>query len=261
MITLSFVIPVFNEENRIKQALRELKQSTFIRDFRLEKVIFVNDGSTDKTTAIIRKQKKAIEKRLNAQVEIISYKKNKGKGYAIRLGMLSSSSDYTLFFDADMSTPLTEIKKIIPWMKKGIDAIIGTRKNGKATVIKYQPLYRQLLGKGFTSITNTVLQKRVTDYTCGFKAFSKQAKNHIFNIACINRWGYDAEIIFLSGKFSYSTQEVPVLWANNDESKVSILKDVVYSLYELFAIRASDVLGKYENKPHLFSPGILIGNK
>lgn len=256
MITLSFVIPVFNEENRIKHALHELKQASFTRDFVLEKVIFVNDGSTDKTITLIRKQKIAIEKRLNAQVEIISYKKNRGKGYAVRQGMLASTADYTLFFDADMSTPLSEIKKFIPWMKKGINTIIGTRKNGKATVIKYQPLYRQLLGKGFTAITNIILQAKTTDYTCGFKAFSKQTKNHIFSIASINRWGYDAEIIFLSGKFGYIIQEVPILWSNNDESKVSILKDVVYSLYELLSIHVINVLRKYENKPRLATTGI-----
>lgn len=257
MITLNFVIPVFNEENRIKHALSELKQGSFSHDFSLEKVIFVDDGSTDKTLSLIKSQKKSIEKKLKIKIEIISYKNNKGKGYAVCKGMLASSSDYTLFFDADMSTSLSEIKKFIPWMKKGVDSIIGTRKNGKATVIKYQPLYRQLLGKGFTAITNIVLQKRVTDYTCGFKAFSKQAKDHIFSMTSINRWVYDAEIIFLSGKFGYAIQEVPVLWADKSESKVSIVKDTIYSLYELLAIRAIDVLGKYENKPRLAPTGIL----
>jgi dolichyl-phosphate beta-glucosyltransferase len=102
----------------------------------LEEIIFVNDGSTDSTKFQISNFKLKIEKK--TKVKLITYKQNMGKGHAIRKGMLASKSDYTLFFDADMSTPLSELKRFIPGMQKGLDVVIGTRKNGHSTVVVHR---------------------------------------------------------------------------------------------------------------------------
>src|SRR5690606_14633446 len=123
-------------------------------------------------------------------VKIVTYGNNMGKGYAVRMGMLAGKSDYILFFDADMSTPLVELKKLMPHINKGTDVIIGTRKNGHSTVVKHQPLYRELLGKGFTRITQIAMNTKITDFTCGFKCFSKNATKTIFTRAIITGWGY-----------------------------------------------------------------------
>ena len=148
MKTLSFVIPVYNEENRIGKTLKAIMGGVSFSGLKLEKVIFVDDGSKDNTEFKIQSLKLKIERRLKTRIKIISYKKNRGKGYAIKKGMLASKSDYTLMFDADMSTSITELKKFLPFMKKEVDVIIGTRKNGQSTVTKHQPLYRELLGRG-----------------------------------------------------------------------------------------------------------------
>jgi dolichyl-phosphate beta-glucosyltransferase len=194
---------------------------------------------------------KQLPKALRLKVIVISYKNNRGKGYAIRQGMLASVADYTLFFDADMSTPLSEIKKFAPHMKQNIDIIIGTRKNGKSTVIKAQPLYRRMLGKTFTTLANFIMQTTVTDFTCGFKAFSKQAKDTIFPLTNIDRWTYDAEIIFIGQKYGFPTKEVAVAWSNDDRSKVRIIKDITTTLYELFIIRMHSLNGRYTDQPAL----------
>ena len=242
MKTISFVIPVYNEENRIEKTFQALRNLSLPKDLILESIIFVDDGSDDNSKSKIQNSKLAIEKKTNAKVAIVSYKKNRGKGYAVRQGMFESKSDYTLFFDADISTPLGEINKFIPSIKKEIDVIIGTRKNGKSTVIKHQPLYREILGKGFTYFTKFFLNLQVTDFTCGFKAFSKRAKEKIFKRAIIDGWSYDPEIILIAKKFNFKMQEVPVLWSNDDRTKVNLFKDMPKIIVELFKIKYEHTL-------------------
>lgn len=242
MKTLSFVIPVYNEEKRLKKTFKALLGGFSFDGIKLEKVIFVNDGSTDRTKFEIRNLKFKIERKLKAKIQIISYPLNKGKGYAVRTGLRASTSDYTLVFDADMSTSLTEFKKFLPFMKKNIDVIIGTRKNGHSTIIKHQPWYREQLGRGFTFLSNVVLNTWVTDFTCGFKAFSQVAKEAICERATINRWGYDAELIFLAQKLGFSMQEKSVLWANDEKTKVNLFMALPQTLGELFLIRLNDWL-------------------
>jgi dolichyl-phosphate beta-glucosyltransferase len=125
-------------------------------------------------------------------------------------------------------------------MKKDVDAIVGTRKNGQSTVIKHQPLYREILGKGFTLLTNLILNTKFTDFTCGFKAFSRYAKNRIFEKAVIQRWAYDAEILYLAKKMNLQIVEVPVVWKNDPASKVKLSKDLIQTLFDLIKIRFND---------------------
>lgn len=235
MKTISFVIPVYNEEKRIKKTFRALNKLRLPRELRLEKVIFVNDGSSDQTVTKINKFRGVNGKIPN--IQLVSYKKNRGKGYAIRLGMKESSSDYTLFFDADISTPLTELSKFTPFIEKNIDVIVGTRKNGQSTVIKRQPKLREFLGRGFTTLSRILLGLKGSDFTCGFKAFSRKAKEEIFQKAIVNGWGYDVEIIFLSQKLKFSWAEKPVIWANDENTKVKLYHAVPQTLRDIFVIR------------------------
>lgn len=235
MKTISFVIPLYNEEQRIGKAFKALNGLVLPVGLKLEKVIFVNDGSKDRTLAKIQAFKE--RSKLGKKIQIVSYSRNQGKGYAIKKGMLESDSDYTLFFDADMSTPLTEIKKFMPYFDKNIDVVIGTRKNFESTVTKHQPLIRELLGKGFTLLTQIALNVIVTDFTCGFKAFSRNSVGPIFEDSIIKGWGYDAEILFLAKKYGFSYDEKAVLWANDERSKVKIYKAIPQTMQELWEIK------------------------
>src|SRR5690606_10676654 len=156
----------------------------------------------------------SLEKNTKAEVKIVSYKINRGKGYAIKRGMLASNTDYSLMVDADMSTKLSELKKFSSFIKNNVDVVVGTRKNGESTVTLPQPLYRQLMGRVFTLLSNIILNTWVTDFTCGFKLFSQDARLAIFPEAKINGWGYDAEILYLARKMSFEINEKAVLWAN-----------------------------------------------
>lgn len=230
--TITFVIPVYNEEARIGKTFEALRKLRLPAGLKLEEIIFVNDGSTDKTKQLIRTT--PLKKKL--PITLISYSQNQGKGYAIRTGMLASSSDYTLFFDADMSTPLSELKQFMPFINRNIQVIVGTRKNGKSTVVKHQPLYRELLGRGFTKLTQLMLGVGVTDFTCGFKAFSQDAVQSIFPKTAINGWGYDAELLFLAFKHGLTVAEKAVLWSNDERTKVNLFRAVPQTLLELVTI-------------------------
>ncbi len=147
MKTLSFIIPVYNESTRLHKTMDALNTLTLPKGISLSEIIFVNDGSTDDTSFLLGRARSTILRRFKrhfkkTKITIVTYRNNMGKGFAIKQGMLRATSDYTLFFDADMSTPLSQIQKLLPFMEKDIDVIIGTRKNGKSTVILHQPLLR-----------------------------------------------------------------------------------------------------------------------
>lgn len=240
MITLSFVIPIYNEEKRIKKTLEALEELRLPRGLKLEEIIFVDDGSRDNSKFKIQPVRQAQGKhsKLNHKynIKLISYKPNRGKGYAVRQGMLKSTADYTLFFDADLSTPLSEIVKFVPFMKRGVDVIVGTRKNGESTVVKHQPFIRELLGRVFTKMTQYLLALEVTDFTCGFKAFSRKTCLTIFPQSRINGWGFDAEILFLAKKNGLSFAEKSVLWSDQKGSRVNVWKAIPQTLLDLLTI-------------------------
>lgn len=255
MKTIALIIPVYNEAQRLEKTFASLSSFRAPRGFKVTQVIFVNDGSTDNTGMRIKKfiqntrktQRVGTSDHLNIRKsgsqsilslpEIISYAHNRGKGYAIREGLKKSSADYSLLLDSDMSTDLTELKKFAPHMKKGIDLVIGTRKNGHSTVVRHQPLFRELMGKGFTRLTKLILGISGTDFTCGFKALSQDVRDIYVSKSRIDRWSYDVELIYLTQKNKLSSIEVPVIWSNDPRTKVKLGNAIFTSLRDLFIIR------------------------
>jgi len=240
--TIDFIIPIYNESKRLKPTISAINSFATPKSLKIGKVIFVNDGSTDNTLRLIKSAKIKFPKK------IISYPKNIGKGYAIKQGFLAAKSDYALFFDADMSTPLSEIKKFLPFINKNSRIVIGTSKNGHSTVIKHQPWLRENLGKCFTLLSQIILNTKTTDFTCGFKAFDKTAYQTIGRLMTIPRWGFDSEIIFLATRLDFSIQEKAVLWADKPNTKVNLLKDIYRSFSELVQIRVNYFKGVYQLK-------------
>lgn len=230
-LSLTIIIPVFNEAQRLAKTFSALAEFLAKPIFKKASVIFVDDGSQDKTAAVLRDAK------LNCPVEIISYPQNQGKGFAVRQGMLKADGDYALLVDADMSTSLSEIKKFMPPMDQGQPVIIGTRKSAGANLIRLQPWRRRFLGGVYTRLANMVTGAHVSDFTCGFKCFSKEARAKIFTAAKINRWSYDAELLFLAKKFGFAIREVPVSWANDIDTRVRLGKDIIQSFIDLVRIR------------------------
>lgn len=234
-LNLSIIVPVYNESKRINKLLEILNYFNK-QNYKFE-VIVVNDGSKDETLNQIKNIN-------NKNLKIVSYKANKGKGYAIKTGVSVAKGNYILFTDVDLSTPLDQIEKFIPFFNKK-DIIIGTRKNNKALLLKRQPIIREYLGKAFTFLSQKTLSVAVSDFTCGFKCFSKKAAQDIFPKMQINRWGFDSEILYIAKIKDYDIHEVPVTWKNDSQTKVKFPQDIINSLKELIQIRLNGLQNKY----------------
>ncbi len=233
---LSIIVPVFNEKDRVHK-IKEIIDFKKNQSFSTEIIIF-NDGSYDTTEDMLKKLNKENE------FTLLSYGKNRGKGHAIKIGMLASKGDFRLFTDIDLSSPLTELYKLLPYIKE-YDVIIGSRKAKSSKITVRQPKLRELMGKGYTRLSQLVLQSSVADFTCGFKCFSSKAANTIFSYAQINGWGFDSEILFLAQKKGFRVKEVAIAWKNDPGTKVRFPQDIIHSLTELMTIRINEIRGKY----------------
>jgi glycosyltransferase involved in cell wall biosynthesis len=217
---LSVIIPVYNEAKRLPKAL------TICRRRPNWEFIFVSDGSTDQTNSLIR----------SAGYKLIAYPANRGKGFALKQGVASAGQPLILITDVDFSTPLSELPKLAAKIA-GADIVIGSRKTAGAQILRRQPALREFLGRQFTNLTNFWLGTKVSDITCGFKLFQAPVAKKLFALSKINRWGYDAEILFLAKKLHYRVAEVPVKWKNDPNTKVNLIKDIFRSITDLILIK------------------------
>lgn len=237
---LSVIIPLYNEEDIVGKNVKKIIDKLGKMGLRWE-VILVNDGSKDGTLSIIRN--KFLK---NENIKIINFKINKGKGAAIRAGVKKSKGDFVIFSDIDLATPLKHLDEMINKFKEGYDLVIGSRKTLKSKIIRHQPFYREVLGKGFTFITKKILGVNISDFTCGFKGFKKKAAKKIFPKGKIDRWAFDAEILFIANIFGYKIVEIPVSWRDRRETKVRLWVDLPRSFCDIIKIKYSYLTGRYE---------------
>lgn len=236
---LSVVIPVYNEERRIPQNIDAI--FSFLTNFPLQiEVLFVNDGSRDRTERILQDYQK------NYDFRVVSYTPNRGKGSAVREGALAAEGDWIAFFDIDLATPLDELHKLLPFVRGDENAavILGSRHMKGAAITKHESLLRVFLGTGYRLLSRLFVPS-VTDFTCGFKCYRKDAARRIFEVARINRWAFDTEVIFLASHFGYSITQIPVQWAHDSDSRVRVMKAVSSSLKELGLIVWYSLTGAY----------------
>jgi dolichyl-phosphate beta-glucosyltransferase len=247
--TVSIVIPAFNESGRILATLEAVVGCIRAHAWRAE-VVVVNDGSTDRTAEIVRSfQAEAPE------VKLIENPGNRGKGYSVRAGMLQATTDVVMFTDADLSAPIEEADRLFAAIAGGADIAIGSRwlESGRQT--HRQPLYRQFFGRCFNGVTRFVMGLPFADTQCGFKAFTREAAQTVFQLQTIERWGFDPEILFIALKRGYRVVEVPVSWAHDARSRMSYLRDGMKMLEEIAIIRWNALTGHYSKKIRAIGPG------
>jgi len=238
----SIILPVFNERERIGPSLERVLAFVRQQGWNVE-IIVVNDGSRDDTLDIVR--------RLMAQapeIRLLENPGNRGKGYSVRNGMLQALGEVVMFTDSDLSAPIEEAELLFAAIALGADIALGSRWLEKGRQTHRQPLYRQFFGRCFNAVTRAVMGLRFADTQCGFKAFTREAAQTVFQLQTIEGWGFDPEILFIALKRGYKVVEVPVSWAHDERTRMSYLKDGVKMLEDIAIIRGNALRGRYGKK-------------
>lgn len=244
-MTYSIVIPAYNEGERLAPTLEKVLAYVHQQGWDAE-VIVVNDGSSDNTAEIVRQFAAR-----DPILRLVENPGNRGKGYAVRNGMLSARGEIVVFSDADLSSPIEEMPKLLAPLAEGADITIGSRWLRSELQIHRQSLHRQLFGRIFNGLNRMILGLRFKDTQCGFKAFTRKAAQAILPLQRIERWGFDPEILFLAGKFGFRVDEVAVRWGHVGGTRINPLLDGARMFQEMVRIRWNDMTGKYDGRPSM----------
>ncbi len=228
------VIPCFNEEARIGDTLR-ITLDYLTANASDSELIVVNDGSTDATAAIARERLDGAR----IQTRLLENFPNRGKGAAVRSGLLAAREPIGLFFDADLSTPLEETPKLIEPIAHGeVDIAFGSRALDRSLIGVHQPWRREQGGRVFNLLVRVATGLPFWDTQCGFKAFQLDVCRPILEAAHVNGFAFDVELLFLAHRAGLRIREIPVRWNHAEGSKVSFFRDSLRMLREVIAIRA-----------------------
>lgn len=237
---LSIVIPAYNEEVRIVPTIGAIASHVSDLGFPWE-LIIADDGSKDSTVQLVQELG-------FANLRLLIAERNGGKGSAVRRGMLSARGKYVLFADADNSTPIEEVTKLIAKLdREGYDVAVGSRAAEGASEGN-KSLLRHILSDGLRMIVRYGLRIKVRDTQCGFKMYTREAARKLHTIQTINGFSFDLEILYLAFKLGYKVAEVPVSWIDAPGSKVDARKEVQRFVKDIFRILSNDVKGIYQQR-------------
>ncbi len=236
---LSVIIPAYNEEQRLPKTLEAVDGYLRRQSYDYE-IVVVDSASIDGSIPLVKSMLSRIKNLWLLQTI------NRGKGHAVREGMLASYGDFRIFMDADNATSVDQVEKMWPEFEKGFEAVIGSRDVKGAVIAIAQPWWRQRLGDVFNIIVQVVSGLwGIFDTQCGFKGFSAKAAKDIFSKSVIGGWAFDVEALMLAKKMHYKIKEIPVTWMNDPRSKVNF-KGMVQMLFEVLFTRFRMTIGKYD---------------
>lgn len=242
-IYLSIVVPAYNEECCILGTLKEILRFFNGRSVPFE-IIIVDDGSCDKTYSLCKRFSK---EQLN--LEVLRSERNFGKGFAVKKGIARATGKYILFMDADSSTAIEEITKMLPFLEnREADIAIGSRWVKGSRIVLAQPWYRVLMSRISNKIVKVLFFKGYQDQQCGFKCFTYQAAKSIFPLLKIHRFAFDQEVLVIAKRKGYRVKEVPVVWKNNLPSHVNPFLDPLRAIVDFFRIKCYAQKGFYDVK-------------
>ncbi len=229
---LSVVIPAFNEAARLPRTLSEARawlDAHLSGDYEL---LVVDDGSTDDTCAIV-----ARIARDWPRLRLLRQPENRGKGAAVRRGMLEGRGEVRLFMDADHSTHIREVTKVFEAIEAGAEVVIASRRHPDSELPVRQGRLREAMGVAFNRLMRSIVGLPYEDTQCGFKAFTAEAAARLFPRQTLDGFGFDVEILAWARKLGMRIVEIPVRWTNDADSRVAIGRDPLAMLAELWRIR------------------------
>lgn len=241
MNKLSLIIPCYNEGEKLEKNIETIvsyMEETFLIDY---EIIIVNDGSTDNTIDDVLH----LKEKYPHIIKLIHYKDNKGKGYAIKRGILEADGDMLIFMDTDLSTDISAIPTTVQELGT-YPIVIGSRRMKDSEITEAQTGIRKIMGIGCKNYTNMKLGLHISDTQCGFKGFHTDIAQKIAEKMIINRWAFDAEMLYIAKLNNIEVKEIPVKWKNDSDSKVSPYSASIEFMKDLGKIKSN-------KKNYLFS--------
>lgn len=242
---LSIVLPAFDEQQRLGGTVESILAYLDANKIDAE-LIVVDDGSADKTADIARE---SAAKFPAITTNVIRYEENRGKGYAVKIGLQAARGEIALFSDADLSTPIEEMLKLVDPIRNGdFDVTFGSRAIDRTLIGTHQPWRREQGGRVMNLIIKTMSGLKFCDTQCGFKAFNMAKFRPLLDLMTIDRFGFDVEFLFVAKHNGLSLEEMPVRWNDVAGSKVNVLRDTRRMISELNEIRRNVRQGLYDLK-------------
>jgi dolichyl-phosphate beta-glucosyltransferase len=235
---LSVVIPAFNEERRLPSTLEALQQHLSRQTFPFD-IWVVDNGSTDRTAELVEEYARRFSSVHLVQIPI------RGKGVAVRTGMLGSTGEYRFLCDADLSMPVEELNRFFPPVLQDADVAIGSREAKGARRIG-EPVFRHITGRIFSLAVKMLVMRGFEDTQCGFKCFRAEVARDLFSHQRFDGWSFDAEVLFLARKRGYRIREVPISWYFHADSRIRLANDSLSMFVDLVRIRWNDLRGLYD---------------
>jgi dolichyl-phosphate beta-glucosyltransferase len=225
------VIPAFNEQTRLPPTIHAVEN--YLRESnRRTELIIVDDGSSDQTA-------EAVDGMIQAglRLHLLRHDRNLGKGAAVRTGMLAATGRLVLFTDADLSTPIADVERLIAALEGGADVAIGSRALDRSLIEVHQPWIRDRMGRVFNLFVQAILLPGLKDTQCGFKAFRRAAARDLFGATLSDGFEFDTEVLYRARRSGLAIREIPVHWRNSPDTRVNALLDSPRMLLALFRIR------------------------
>jgi dolichyl-phosphate beta-glucosyltransferase len=236
---LSIVIPAHNEEQRLPPSLQKIDTFLQAQPYPAE-VLVVENGSHDRTAAVAQAfARHAPYLRVISEVQ-------RGKGLAVRRGMLEARGEYRFICDADLSMPIEQVNRFLPPSLSQPDVVIGSREI-RGAVRYHEPAYRHFIGRGFNAIVRWMALPGLQDTQCGFKCFCARAAEEVFQRQTLTGMSFDVEVLFIARRLGYKIQEVPIDWYFDPDSRVRLFKDSLAMFLDLLTIQRNDRLRRYDS--------------
>jgi glycosyltransferase involved in cell wall biosynthesis len=241
LISLSIIVPAYNEERRLPATLRTLVEYLTARRFDHSEILVVDDGSRDGTAALVR------EFSLQSPfVRLLSNPVNHGKGYVVRQGLREARYEWVLFTDADLSTPIEDLARLeTAILDSGADGALGSRALNRKLIGTRQPLWREFSGRFFNLVMRLITGLPYSDTQCGFKLFRRDVAQAVAVRQTLDGFGFDVEILFIARRLGYRIQEVAVRWNNAAGTKVGIWNGLT-AFIDPVKVRWNSLRGRYK---------------